>query len=99
LEEIMRALNAAALPSSFPQVGPRQKEAPGRPALPSSFQEALKSGWTIVKEESAVDIKDRQRKGVVLLRSKTLPSIRLRVPYTATAQSWKFAAPVAIDVN
>lgn len=95
----MRALNAVALPSAFPQVRPSQKEAPGRAALPSSFQEALKSGWTIVKEESAIDIKDHQRKGAVLLRSKALPSIRLRVPYVATAQSWKFAAPVAIDVN
>lgn len=95
----MRALNAVAVASSFPQVRPRQKEAPGRPALPSSFQEALKAGWTIVKEESAIDIKDRQRKGAVLLRSKALPSIRLRVSYVATAQSWKFAAPVAIDVN
>jgi len=95
----MRALNAVALPSAFPQTRPDQKQASDRAALPSSFQEALKSGWTIVKEESAIDIKDRQRKGIVLLRCKTLPSIQLRVPYTATAKSWRFAPPVAIDVN
>jgi len=99
LEEIMRALNAVALPSSLPHVRQREKQEPNPAALPSSFQEALKLGWTIIKEESAIDIKDRQRKGAVLLRSKTLPSIRLRVPYMATARSWKFAAPVTIDVN
>jgi hypothetical protein len=99
LEEIMRALNAVALPSAFPQARPSQRQGPDRAALPSSFQEALKSGWTIDKEESVIDIKDRQRKGTVLLRSKALPSIRLRVPYIATAKSWKFAVPVAIDVN
>jgi hypothetical protein len=95
LEEIMRALNAVALPSSFPQVRPRQKQEPDRAALPSSFQEALKLGWTIVKEESAIDIGSRRRSGVVLLRSKTVP-VRLRVPYVATAKLWKFSAPVAI---
>ncbi len=94
----MRALNAEAL-SSFPHVRPHAKQEPNRTALPSSFQEALKSGWTIVSEESVLDIEDRQREGTLLLRSKALPSIRLRVPYVATAQSWEFKTPVAIDAD
>ncbi len=95
----MRALNSAVLPSSLPIVNQQQKQESDRAALPSSFQEALKLGWTIVKEESVIDIKGRQRRGTVLLRLKALPSIRLRVPYTATPQSWKFAVPVLIDAN
>ena len=97
-KNIMRALNAVVL-SSFPQVRPRQEQEPSQAALPSSFQEALKSGWTIVSEESVLAINDRQREGTLLLRSKALPSIQLRVPYVATARSWEFETPVAIDVD
>jgi hypothetical protein len=65
-------------------------------SIPSSFQEALKLGWTIVKEETSIDIKDRKRKGAVLLHLKDAP-MRLRVPYTATAKHWTFGAPEAIE--
>jgi hypothetical protein len=64
--------------------------------IPSSFQEALRLGWTIVKEESAIEIKSRKRKGVVLLRLKDAP-MRLRVPYIATAKEWQFGTPEAIE--
>ena len=94
----MRALNTLALPSPLPQARPRQKQESNRGALPSSFQEALKLGWNIVKEESAIGINDRQRKGVVLLRSKGVP-IRLRIPYTMTAKAWQFGTPVAITAE
>ncbi len=86
----MRALNAVPLPAS-----PGPKAMPDRIALPGSFQEALAQGWTIQKEESAIDIGSRRRTGVVLLRSKDAP-VRLRIPYIATAKLWKFSAPVAI---
>ena len=65
-------------------------------AVPRSFQEALRLGWTIVKEETTTDNKDRERKGVVLLQSRGTP-MRLRIPYTATAKEWKFGRPVAIE--
>jgi hypothetical protein len=64
--------------------------------IPSSFQEALRLGWSIVKEESSIEIKGRKRKGIVLLRSKDAP-MRLRVPYTATPKEWKFGTPEAIE--
>jgi len=59
----MRALNAVPLP-----VSPGPKAMPDRATLPGSFQEALAQGWTIEKEESAIDIGSRRRTGVVLLR-------------------------------
>jgi hypothetical protein len=65
-------------------------------SIPSSFQEALRLGWTIVKEESSVEIRNHKRNGVVLLRSKGAP-MRLRVPYTATTKEWKFGTPEAIE--
>jgi hypothetical protein len=65
-------------------------------SIPGSFQEALKLGWTIVKEESAIDIKGHTRKGVVLLRLKGAP-MRLCVPYTATRKQWQFGTPAAIE--
>jgi len=49
-----------------------------------------------VKEESAIDIRNRQRNGVVLLKSKGSP-VRLRIPYTATAKAWSFGVPEAIE--
>jgi hypothetical protein len=64
--------------------------------IPTSFQEALGLGWKIAKEESAIDIKGHQRKGVVLLHLKGAP-MRLRVPYTATTKEWKFGTPEAIE--
>lgn len=65
-------------------------------AVPSSFQQALKLGWKIVKEESLIDDGERERRGVVLLRRKGFP-FRLRVAYTATQSKWTFAEPEQID--
>ena len=64
--------------------------------IPSSFQEALRLGWTIVKEETSTDAKGRERKGVVLLQSKGTP-MRLRVSYTATRKEWTFGKPEPIE--
>jgi hypothetical protein len=65
-------------------------------AVPSSFQEALRFGWTIVKEETTTTAKGRERKGVVLLESRGTP-MRLRVPYTATRKEWVFGKPEPIE--
>ena len=65
-------------------------------SIPGSFQEALKLGWVIVKEESSIDIKEHKRKGTVLLRLKDAP-MRLRVPYTATTKEWKFGTPEVVE--
>lgn len=66
--------------------------------LPQSFQEALKLGWGIVPEESTINISNRQRNGVVLLRLKGAP-VQLRIPYSATAKAWKFETPEAITAE
>jgi hypothetical protein len=91
----MQASAAVALPRTNALPRTSLKPATNLTDLPRSFQEALAQGWTIQKEESAIDIGSRRRSGVVLLRSKTVP-VRLRVPYVATAKSWEFSAPVAI---
>jgi hypothetical protein len=65
-------------------------------ALPTSFREALKSGWAVVKEESTSSADERQRTGVLLLAQKGAP-VRLSITYTATAKSWTFGAPEAIE--
>jgi hypothetical protein len=64
--------------------------------VPSTFQEALELGWTIVKEESSIEIRSHKCSGVVLLRSKGA-SMRLCVPYKATTKEWKFGIPEAIE--
>jgi hypothetical protein len=64
--------------------------------LPGSFQEALKLGWYIVKEETATDAREQNRTGTVLMRLKGSP-VQLRVPYTATPKEWKFGKPEAIE--
>jgi hypothetical protein len=98
LEEIMQTLTAADLPSSFPQVRPHQKQESHRAALPSSFQEALLLGWSIVKEESSIAINSKRRSGVFLLRSRKSP-MRLRIPYAVTAKDWRFGKPEPITVD
>ena len=65
-------------------------------ALPTSFKEALKLGWSVVKEESTSGADERQRTGVVLLGRKGIAT-RLRVAYTATTKAWEFEAPQAIE--
>jgi hypothetical protein len=65
-------------------------------ALPTSFQEALKSGWAIVKEESTCSADERQRTGVLLLGRKGV-QVRLRITYSATAKAWTFGTPEAIE--
>jgi len=69
---------------------------PGVFAVPGSFQQALKLGWKIVKEESSMDDGERERRGVILLRRKGFP-FQLRVAYTATPRQWTFAEPEQID--
>jgi hypothetical protein len=64
--------------------------------LPTSFREALKLGWSVVKEESTSSADERQRTGVLLLGQKGAP-VRLRLAYTATAKAWTFGAPEAIE--
>jgi hypothetical protein len=64
--------------------------------LPTSFREALKLGWAIVKEESTSSADERQRTGVLLLGQKGAP-VRLRFTYAATAKAWTFGAPEAIE--
>jgi hypothetical protein len=65
-------------------------------ALPTSFREALKLGWAVVKEESTSSANERQRTGVLLLGRKSVAT-RLRVAYTATTKSWTFDAPQSIE--
>jgi hypothetical protein len=65
-------------------------------ALPTSFQEALKLGWAVVKEESTSSADERQRAGVLLLSRKDIAT-RLRIAYTATTKSWQFEAPQPIE--
>ena len=65
-------------------------------ALPASFEEALKSGWSIVKEESTTSADERRRTGVLLLSRKDEP-VRLRIAYAATAKQWTFEKPEAIE--
>ena len=69
---------------------------PSQEDLPCSFQEALKLGWHIVKEETAIDAREHNRAGTVLMRLKNSPR-QLRVPYTATRKEWKFGKPEAIE--
>lgn len=64
--------------------------------IPSSFQEALKLGWMMVKEETTTDTDGRNRKGVLFLKSKDAP-VRLRIPYTATTRNWKFGTPEVVE--
>jgi hypothetical protein len=56
----------------------------------------LKLGWAVVKEESACSADERQRTGVLLLGRTGVP-VRLRFTYAATAKSWTFGAPEAIE--
>jgi hypothetical protein len=79
-------------------VSPRLKPVAVPEGLPRSFQEALKLGWSIVKEESTINISNRHRSGVVLLRLKDAP-VQLRIPYSATAKAWKFETPEAITTE
>jgi hypothetical protein len=65
-------------------------------ALPTSFREALKFGWAVVKEESTSSADELQRTGVLLLGRKNIAT-RLRVAYTATTKSWTFGPPEAIE--
>ena len=65
-------------------------------ALPTSFQEALKSGWPVMKEESTSSADEHQRSGVLLLSRKNVAT-RLRVAYIATTKSWKFEPRQAIE--
>jgi len=66
-------------------------------SLPKSFQEALRLGWTVAKEETAIGIDRKARTGVVLLRLKG-STVQLRVPYTGTAKAFAFGTPEAIPV-
>lgn len=75
---------------------PRPRPVPNPADLPQSFQEALKAGWVIAREESALDIRGHQRKGAVLLKLKGSP-MRLRIPYVATKKEWQFGKPEAIE--
>jgi hypothetical protein len=65
-------------------------------ALPDSFRNALKAGWSIVKEETVASSDERQRTSVLLLGRKNVAT-RLRVAYTATTKSWTFEPPEAIE--
>ena len=65
-------------------------------ALPNSFRNALKAGWTIVKEETVASSDERQRSGVLLLAHKHIAT-RLRIAYAATTKSWTFEPPQAIE--
>jgi hypothetical protein len=93
LEDFMGLSNALSLSAS-----PRLKPAAVTAGLPQSFQEALKLGWSIVREESTINISNCQRNGVVLLRLKGAP-VQLRIPYSATAKAWKFETPEAITAE
>jgi hypothetical protein len=84
----------ATHPAVLPTTGPRS--VPDRSSLPRSFQEAVKLGWTVSREESAIDIRQRQRKGTVLMKLKGFP-LRLRIPYTATRKEWQFGTPEPVE--
>ena len=84
----------ATHPAVLPAIGPRS--VPDRSSLPRSFQEAVKLGWTVSREESAIDIRQHKRKGTVLLKLKG-SLVRLRIPYTATRKEWQFGKPEPIE--
>ncbi len=62
------------------------------PTIPASFEEALRAGWVIQGERSAISIDDRKRRGVVTLRKPGITQ-QLQVSYTATAKKWQFSKP------
>ena len=66
-------------------------------SIPKTFHEALRLGWTVAKEETAIGIDRKTREGVVLLRLKG-SAVQLRVPYTGTAKAFSFGTPEAISV-
>jgi hypothetical protein len=83
------------LSNALPLSTARPKPVTVPPNLPRSFQEALKLGWTVIKEETTITINNRKRNGIILLRLAGSP-MQLRIPYSSTARSWHFGAPEAI---
>jgi hypothetical protein len=61
---------------------------------PRSFEQALRRGWKIVREVTALGADKRPRHGTVILANGG--SEKLRVPYTGTIrQSYRFGRPEA----
>jgi hypothetical protein len=63
-------------------------------AKPTTFVEAIKRGWKVVREVTALGADKRPRHGTVILANGG--SEKLRVPYTGTIrQSYRFGRPEA----
>jgi hypothetical protein len=74
---------------------------PDASAVPVSFQQALKHGWKIAKEQSFYEETRKngdvvKREGVLLLQNRKFP-FNLRVPFTADCAGYAFAKPEPIE--
>jgi hypothetical protein len=66
---------------------------PERFAVPGSFIEALKEGWTIARETTVLAVDKRHRHGTVILVKKGREQ-RLAVPYTASVKlGYRYSKP------
>jgi hypothetical protein len=78
----------------FPQTVPARKlSVASRRSSPRSFQQALRDGWTILREITTLGVDKRHRHGAVIL-AKDGHSEKLKVPYTGTIrQGYRFGKP------
>ena len=64
--------------------------------VPKSFEEALKLGWHITSENTALSTDERERRGKVVMAMKGHAS-RLVIAYTATKAGFQFGSPRLIQ--
>ena len=74
---------------------------PDESVLPVSFQQALKRGWKIAREQSSYEETRKngeviKREGVLLLQHKNFP-FNLRVSFTADCAGYAFDKPEPIE--
>ncbi len=80
------ARNAAALKSQTLLV-------PDKAVAPSSFVDALQTGWAIAKETTVISVDRKHRHGKVILHKKGSAGI-LEVDYTGSSKvGYQFSAP------
>jgi hypothetical protein len=64
-------------------------------AKPTTFVEAIKRGWKVVREKTVLGADRRHRHGAVILRMPGSSS-KLKVPYTGSIrQGYRFGRPQA----
>ena len=74
---------------------------PDLSAVPVSFQQAIRSGWRIAKEQSSYEETRKngdviKREGILLLRHKKFP-YDLRVTFAADCAGYAFEKPEPIE--